>query len=98
MGEGGWWVLQRATGVLLVVPVGVHLFTQATGAADLTVRFLNDLILLILLVLHTIPGLRTVIYDHVADGRLRAWADRLLLLGGAGLVGYGAWGLWRFFS
>lgn len=98
MGEGGWWVLQRATGVLLVVPLGLHLFAQATGAVDLTVRFLNDLLLLILVVLHTIPGLRTVIYDHVADGRLRAWADRLLLVGGAGLVGYGAWGLWLFFT
>lgn len=98
MGEAGWWVLQRATGMLLVVTVAIHLLAQVTGAADLTLRFVNDLVLLVLLVLHSIPGLRTVVYDYIPDGRVRAWADRLLLLGGAGLVGYGAWGLWVFFK
>ncbi len=98
MGEAGWWVLQRTTGILLVVPVGVHLFAQVTGAVDLTVRFVNDLALLILVVLHSIPGLRTVVHDYVPDSRLRVWAERLLLIGGAGLVGYGVWGLRVFFT
>jgi len=98
MGEAAWWVLQRATGVLLVLPVGIHLFAQATGAVDLTVRFVSDLALLVLVVLHSIPGLRTVVDDYVPDGRLRVLAERLLLLGGAALIGYGAWGLWKFFT
>jgi len=97
-GERGWWVVQRVTGVLLAGSVGLHLWAQVGGLPDLTVRFLNDLLLLVLVVVHSIPGLRAIIYDHVADNGLRAWADRLLLLGGAGLVGYGAWGLWVFFT
>jgi len=89
------WVLQRATAVLLIVFLGLHLWaSNFTVAWASVVRALVDLALLALAIFHGLNGVRTVILDFGPglQGR-RFLSASLALLGVAGFL-FGIYGFW----
>jgi len=90
-----WW-LQRVSGLLLVIFAGVHVAMQyallpitLTGVPRAAVNGG----LLALVVYHGVVGLNTIVDDYVRPIRLRRAVRRLLWVGAATLLFYGATGL-----
>jgi succinate dehydrogenase hydrophobic anchor subunit len=90
------WMLQRASGLLLVALVGVHMGVQY-GAVPSPFRrpvLLGiDWVLLALVLFHGINGLRTIAYDHIVQRRTQRAVGAALWLAGLALFAYGGWGL-----
>jgi len=90
------WLLQRASGLLLVVLAGAHVTVQL-GLAAVPLRravLLGvDWLLLAGVLYHGLNGVRTVVFDYVSRPAAQRAADWLLWLTGLALFLYGAWGL-----
>ncbi len=90
--ELAWWIFMRVSGVLLVFLVLGHLYTRAVvfnfhHELDYAhmVKVMNSAVwkfynwvLLFLSILHGTNGLRYVIDDYIASGRVRAWVKILV--------------------
>jgi succinate dehydrogenase hydrophobic anchor subunit len=93
------WVLQRASGLLLVFLVGIHL---GVHYALFPVSFRRgvllgvDWLLLGIVLYHGCNGLRTIAHDHLSGPRAQRAADWALVGTGLALFLYGSWGLAAF--
>jgi len=104
-GETFWlWFLKILSGVLIFVILGVHLvvnhFTAPEGLltyADVVAYFQNPLVVLmealflLLLVTHSLLGLRSILLDLAPAPALLRAADILLGLFGLAASAYGLW-------
>lgn len=82
MGLGMWaWLLQRLSGVLLVLSVGLHFVSKAIMPVPQPVVLVNDSLLIILVVYHAVNGIRVVLIDlgpGVAVQRAVFWGGLVL--------------------
>lgn len=90
------WLLQRASGLALVILAGVHVIVQhallpvvVRRPAQLAV----DWLLLALVLYHGLNGVRTVAYDYVATPAAQRAIAAALWAAGLALFAYGGWGL-----
>jgi succinate dehydrogenase / fumarate reductase cytochrome b subunit len=64
MGLGMWaWLLQRLSGLLLVVSVGLHFVSKAVMPFPRPLVLANDSLLILLTVYHGFNGVRVVLID-----------------------------------
>jgi succinate dehydrogenase / fumarate reductase cytochrome b subunit len=109
---GVWpWLGQRATAVLVLVTIGVHLvlthyvaigqlsFDNIGERLGATAVLVNDVVLLVAVVFHALNGVRMVALDYAfaGAGSRRALAITLWLVGAAAVV-FGVWALWVWVS
>jgi succinate dehydrogenase hydrophobic anchor subunit len=109
---GVWpWLGQRATAVLVLVTIGVHLilthyvaigqlsFANIGERLGTTAVLVNDVVLLVAVVFHALNGVRMVALDYAfgGAGSRRALAAALWLVGVA-TVAFGVWALWAWVS
>jgi succinate dehydrogenase hydrophobic anchor subunit len=107
--SGLWpWLVQRLTAVLLIYALAVHLvathifaigeldFANVAGRLDSWFYIVTDFILLGASLVHGLNGLRMVLLDRWFRGGSRYFLDAILVLVGAGMFAYGAWGLWAW--
>ncbi len=82
MGLGMWaWLLQRLSGVLLVVSVGLHFVSKTVTPLPRPVVLANDSLLIILVVYHAVNGVRVVLIDlgpGIAAQRAIFWGGLVL--------------------
>lgn len=93
------WMLQRASGLLLIVLVGVHLGVQHNlfhVPLRRTVLIGVDWLLLAVVLYHGLNGLRTIAYDYIHRRPAQRAVDLGLWIAGAALFIYGTWGLLVF--
>lgn len=93
------WLLQRASGLLLVVLAGIHLGVQHSlfhVPLRRTVLIGVDWVLLAVVLYHGLNGLRTVAYDYVHRPAMQRMMDAALWIAGVALLSYGSWGLLAF--
>jgi succinate dehydrogenase hydrophobic anchor subunit len=105
---GMWpWLGQRATAVLVIITIIVHLvLTHYIGIGKLSFDniasrlgnaavFINDVVLLLAVVFHGLNGLRMVVLDYGlrSAGSRKAFGVALWLVGIAAAV-YGVWAIW----
>jgi succinate dehydrogenase hydrophobic anchor subunit len=88
------WLLQRATAVLLVVVLGLHLWVANFGQGSASLRAVLGLTLLALALFHGLNGVRTVILDFDIGAKGRSFTTMILLLLGAASLLFGLHGLW----
>jgi succinate dehydrogenase hydrophobic anchor subunit len=90
------WLLQRASGLALVVLAGLHVIVQHALLPVVIrrpVQLAVDWLLLALVLYHGLNGVRTVACDYVmAPARQRA-ITAALWAAGLALFAYGGWGL-----
>lgn len=82
------WLLHRISGLLLILLLGLKLFTsyflmtpgeKPDWALTLHVNTLTDILLTVLIVFHAFYGLRTVVYDlGLKKERLLFWSSTTL--------------------
>jgi succinate dehydrogenase hydrophobic anchor subunit len=93
------WVLQRASGLFLVLLAGLHVGVQH-GLFSLSFRrpvLLGiDWLLLAIVLYHGLNGVRTIAYDYLSGRSAQQAVDRLLWVLGLALFAYGSWGLVLF--
>lgn len=93
------WLLQRASGLVLVLLVAIHLGVQHTLFAvplRRAVLIAVDWMLLAAALYHGLNGLRTVAYDYLHRAGAQRAVNWTLWLTGLALFLYGSWGLWAF--
>lgn len=93
------WLLQRASGLLLVLLVGIHLGVQHSlfrVPLGRNVLIGIDWLLLAVVLYHGLNGLRTVAYDYLHRPPLQRMVDWALWIAGLALFSYGSWGLLAF--
>lgn len=93
------WILQRASGLLLILLVGIHLGVQHSlfhVPLRRTVLIGVDWLLLAVVLYHGLNGLRTVAYDYVHRRPAQCTVDLALWIAGLALLVYGSWGLLVF--
>lgn len=96
------WIIQRASGAVLVLALGLHWIVQHAVSPGIEITFsgvqvrlqwalylASDLILLAFAVCHGLNGLRTVVLDFNPSGRAVAWTTTALVVIGAAAVLYG---------
>lgn len=93
------WILQRASGLLLVALAGVHLSVQH-GLFPVPFRpqvvLAIDWCLLAVVLYHGLNGLRTVAYDYIGRPGAQRAVNWVLWTSGLALFLYGSWGLTAF--
>ncbi len=93
------WVLQRASGLLLVGLAGIHLGVQH---ALFLVPFRRsvllgvDWLLLGVVLYHGLNGVRTIAHDYLSSRGAQQAVDWALWIAGLALFVYGSWGLAAF--
>lgn len=90
------WVLQRASGLLLVVVAGSHIAVQQgflPFAIPRPTLIAIDGALLALVLYHGLNGLRTVVFDYITQRGSQRVIDWALWAAGLALFAYGGWGL-----
>ena len=96
------WIIQRASGAVLVLALGLHWIVQHVVSPGTEITFsgvqlrlqwvlylASDLTLLAFAVFHGLNGLRTMLLDFNPSGRAVAWATTALAVLGAAAVLYG---------
>jgi succinate dehydrogenase cytochrome b556 subunit len=96
------WIIQRASGAVLVLALGLHWIVQHVVSPGAEITFsgvqvrlqwalylASDLTLLGFAVFHGLNGLRTVLLDFNPSGRVAAWSTTALVVLGAAAVLYG---------
>lgn len=90
------WLLQRASGLVLVILAGLHVGVQY-GLLPFSIRrpalIVVDWFLLTFLLYHGLNGVRTVAYDYVTRPQAQRLVDWVLWAAGLTLFAYGSWGL-----
>ncbi|MGQ0548153.1 MAG: hypothetical protein ACT4PY_00570 [Armatimonadota bacterium] len=93
------WLLQRASGLLLVLLVGIHVGVQH-GLFRVPLRRTMligvDWLLLAVVLYHGLNGVRTVAYDYIHRRPAQRMVDWALWIAGLVLFFYGSWGLLGF--
>jgi succinate dehydrogenase cytochrome b556 subunit len=104
------WLLQRITGLLLVIYLFIHLWVlHYSNAGKATfdeillrlqspVFLIFDLMLLALVIFHGLNGVRIVIIDLGISNRAQRVLFWGLMLLGLGLFLFGVYALWPFIS
>lgn len=100
--RGMLWVAQALSGVVLVVLLGLHLWTNHTAGGLLTyaavvqrlqdpVVFGLEVLFLVVAAFHGMNGLRAVLLDYLAEEKAGWWVNL-----GSGVLGVAAvtYGLW----
>lgn len=83
---GMWaWVLQRLTGVVLLVGVGMHFYSRAVRVYVPHWMLISDSLMIIGVVFHALNGVRTMIIDFGPGARMERWLFWAVL--GLGTVG-----------
>ncbi len=103
------WVMQRITGVFLVVLLFLHViwlhFVDPHSVADVAgvrVRLqallfgVTDSLLLGFVVFHGLNGMRSVLYDYVGSALRRRVISLSLMAAGVALFAYGLWAFLPF--
>ncbi len=103
------WVMQRVTGVFLVVLLFLHVIwlhyvdpDSVLTVAGVRLRLqallfgVTDSLLLGFAVFHGMNGMRSVLYDYVGSGLKRRVISLLLILAGTILFAYGLWAFLPF--
>ncbi len=93
--QAAWlWLLQRATAVLLVGVLALHLWLSNFALAiDGGIRSLVGLILLAAVLLHALNGLRAIALDYATTDYARRFAYAVVLvLGVLGII-FGFYGI-----
>jgi succinate dehydrogenase / fumarate reductase membrane anchor subunit len=90
------WLLQRITAVLLVVLLGLHLWTSnfATDWAPL-LRTVVDISLLALTLFHGLNGIRTIVLDFGLGYQARRFLLVSLWMLGFVAFLFGMYGVWE---
>ena len=90
------WVLQRASGLVLVAVAGLHVVVQA-ALLPVAIRrptlLAIDWVLLALVLYHGLNGVRTVALDYASGPTAQRTISTALWIIGVGLFAYGGWGL-----
>ena len=107
--QGMWaWVLQRVTGALLLLLLGLHFWVThfgTTGAITfdkvvdrvrLPIWFHIDVALLAVIIYHALNGVRTVILDLGLTRKKALALDWGLVVLGLAMLAFGSWGLLPF--
>lgn len=98
------WLLKIAGGVLIIVILGIHFVVNHLAAPGGLLTYQDvinyyriplvpvmEIVFLVLVVSHSLIGLRSILLDlNPSDGLLKV-IDWLLILVGAGASVYGAW-------
>ncbi len=93
------WLLQRASGLVLVLLAGIHLAVQH---ALFPVPFRRDVLLgvdwllLAVVLYHGFNGIRTIAHDYLSGPRAQRITDYVLWATGLAVFAYGSWGLAAF--
>lgn len=90
------WMFQRASGLVLIALVGVHVGIQygfVTTSFRRPVLLAIDWIMLALAVYHGVNGLRTIAYDYLGHSPAQRAVSAALWVAGLVLFAYGSWGL-----
>jgi succinate dehydrogenase hydrophobic anchor subunit len=93
------WLLQRASGLVLVLLAGIHLGVQhALFPVPLRREVLLgvDWLLLGIVLYHGFNGIRTIAHDYLKAPGTRRATDWMLWVAGLALLLYGSWGLAAF--
>jgi succinate dehydrogenase hydrophobic anchor subunit len=90
------WILQRASGLVLVAVAGLHVIVQA-ALLPVAIRrptlLAVDWVLLALVLYHGLNGVRNVALDYVHRQEMQRALSAVLWVIGLGLFAYGGWGL-----
>jgi succinate dehydrogenase / fumarate reductase membrane anchor subunit len=103
--EGTWlWLLKIAGGLLIVIVLGIHFVINHLVAPGGLLSYqdvinyykvpivpIMETIFLLLVVSHSLIGLRSIILDLNPSDRLLKWIDGVLILAGLGASSYGVW-------
>ncbi len=109
---GVWpWLGQRATAVLVLVAIGVHLvlthyvaigqlsYDNIGQRIGMTAVLVNDVVLLVAVVFHALNGVRMVALDYAfGTGGSRKVLSAVLWAIGLVSVVFGIWALWVWVS
>ncbi|OGO40226.1 MAG: hypothetical protein A2Z04_00425 [Chloroflexi bacterium RBG_16_57_9] len=102
------WILQRVTGIALILFLGIHIgvlhfielaqgiyinFGSVHQRLSTVLFVVVDYSLLALVLYHALNGLRNVIFDFELSDSTRRLVNRGLLLFGVIFFAYGVWGL-----
>lgn len=93
------WLLQRASGLVLVLLAGIHVGLQhALFPVPLRREALLgvDWLLLGIVLYHGFNGIRTIAHDYLTGPSAQRAADWMLWVAGLALFLYGSWGLAAF--
>jgi succinate dehydrogenase hydrophobic anchor subunit len=101
---GALWLVQVATGMLLVIILGLHMvahhFVVEGGLRDFDdviayvsnpLIFVLEVLFLVVVTVHAMLGLRAILLDLPLSARGRRLVDRALTLFGAITIAYGLW-------
>lgn len=107
--RGMWpWVLQRATGALLLLLLGLHFwvthfatkgpvtFANVTERVRSPIWFHIDVALLAVIIYHALNGVRTIILDLGLTRKKALALDWGLVALGLAMLAFGSWGLLPF--
>lgn len=90
------WLLQRASGLVLIAFVGLHVGVQYGfwgSPFRRPVLIGIDWVMLALVLYHGVNGLRTIAYDYLSDPPTQRVVSGVLWVAGLVLLAYGSWGL-----
>ncbi len=93
------WLLQRASGLVLVLLAGIHVGLQhALFPVPLRREVLLgvDWLLLGIVLYHGFNGIRTIAHDYLTGPWAQRATDWMLWVAGLALFLYGSWGLAAF--
>jgi len=103
--EGTWlWLLKIAGGLLIVIVLGIHFVINHLVAPGGLLSYQDvinyykvpivpvmEIVFLILVVSHSLIGLRSILLDLNPSDRLLKLIDTVLIVAGLGAASYGAW-------
>ncbi len=103
--EGTWlWLLKIAGGLLIVIVLGIHFvinhlvapggllsYQDVINYYKVPVVPIMEIVFLVLVVSHSLIGLRSILLDLNPSDRLLKAIDGGLILVGAGGITYGSW-------
>ncbi len=100
----GLWLIKIITGLLVVIVLSIHfiinhavvpggLLTYQDVLRYYTIWFIPvmEAIFLVVVVTHSLTGLRGIILDLNPSQKVSKWIDRVLLIVGAVAIIYGVW-------
>lgn len=101
------WILQAASGMLLLVLLALHLvanhfvvpgglrgFGDVVGYLRSPVVLALEVLFLVVVTTHALLGVRAIVLDHGPSDRAQRTTDRVLLAVGAATLGYALWLTW----